>query len=161
MLAHLLGHASYAHSRRSGQYVVDAILLLRKYPLDWRVVADTIERSRTALPAATQLDYLRRAFGADIPSSVLERLEKSARETPGAYVEAAIDGARRGKTASLGDLIRGADTGLARRALLKWALAPSPELLLWQGKIAAKGQAGGYRFVRPFKYLARLSGGDR
>jgi len=156
MLVHLLGHAAVSQSRRTAQYVIDAVLLLGKYALNWEIVLQTIEDTNTILPASVQLEYLQRSFTVGIPAYVFEKLGKDAPEMPARYVEAAIDGARRGKTTPLGKLLECADNDLSRKALLKWMLAPSPELFIWQGRISEKKQAIPYMLRRPFHFLGRL-----
>jgi hypothetical protein len=73
-LLHVCGHGARWAQVPGIRWVADAVLILREGQLDWRRLVEQAVRRRFVLRMREMLVYLRTAFGAPVPASVIAEL---------------------------------------------------------------------------------------
>lgn len=155
-LLHVCVHAATIGNRHNLLWACDAWFVLAddRSP-DWDALMDRAVQTNASIPLHVMLGYLSRELGAPIPAGVLSRLASTAGLQSGALLELSLLGAWSGPDLSIVRLLRSAGNWKERAFILRWRLAPSPNALLWAGRIRARWHSLPFYLVRPFRFLAR------
>lgn len=74
-LIHLLVHGAEGNAYRGYRWVLDALLIIERLPVDWDVLATHASEFGYALEMYLGLRYLKETFSAAIPDTTIERLQ--------------------------------------------------------------------------------------
>ena len=68
------------------RWILDAYLLIEKYPINWEILISEVKRCGWKSPIYEQLSYLSQVFGASVPENVLESLRLEDKNIAGALM---------------------------------------------------------------------------